>query len=179
MTHEHLDLPNIAFIGKAGAGKTTAAQFLVDNFGYTRLSFATPLREVAVKLWGERARNDRHLLQSLGVAVREIEADTWVNLAVDAMHEPETARWVVDDCRFENEVWRLAEAGFVFARVTASRNARIARLQASGKLTDEAQLDHPSETQLDSLKTSYLLGNDSGVMPLSTQIIEMLDRERS
>lgn len=40
----------IAFAGYARAGKTTAAQWLVDNHGYTRMSFADPLREMLLGL---------------------------------------------------------------------------------------------------------------------------------
>jgi len=32
-----LELPNVAFCGRMGAGKTTAARFLIDRFGYNRV----------------------------------------------------------------------------------------------------------------------------------------------
>jgi hypothetical protein len=34
---------NIAFIGKMSSGKTTASQYLVDNYGYKKLSLAEPI----------------------------------------------------------------------------------------------------------------------------------------
>ena len=64
-----IDLPNVAFIGKAGAGKTTGADFLAAEFGYMRASFAKPLKDVAAQIWGESARTDRAKLQGLGVCV--------------------------------------------------------------------------------------------------------------
>lgn len=39
--------PNIAISGKIGSGKTTAAQVLVEEFGYRRVGFADPIRRLA------------------------------------------------------------------------------------------------------------------------------------
>lgn len=162
-----IKLPSIAFMGKAGSGKTTAAQYLVDHFGYDRLSFAAPLKDIAVRLWGQSAMTDRAKLQGLGVAVREIQEDTWVNLALcklDNWQEQDIwshqhTRAVVDDMRFPNEYHALRKAGFKFVRVLSDRNQRVARLQANGKLQDEAQLEHVSETALDKHHADHTIYN--------------------
>lgn len=182
--YENLNLPDIALIGKAGAGKSTVAEVLA-TFGYQRHSFAAKLRNVAVDLWGEEARNDRDKLQKLGVAVRGIEADTWVDnfvrdveqAADDPLGRAVPYRVVVDDCRFPNEVWRLAELGFVFVRVEADRSTRIVRLKANGKLQDEAQLVHASETALDGQKADYVINNDNkSHEELYGDVIDLLNR---
>lgn len=36
--------PVIAFVGPIGCGKTTAANYLVEKYGYTLCKFAQPLR---------------------------------------------------------------------------------------------------------------------------------------
>lgn len=175
------ELPDFAFIGKAGAGKTTAADMLTDYFGYTKLSFADPLKEIAAELWGEEARKDRDKLQRLGVAVREIDANTWVRLLIkDHGHAAAPgSRVVVDDCRFENEFTALGAAGFVFIRVEAGRQQRIDRLRGNGKLSDEAELDHVSETALDNCTPDYVVWNDIQGDPdqFLEQIISILNRE--
>lgn len=167
-----LQLPDIAFIGKAGAGKTSAAKTLSIVFGYEHLSLATPLKRVAVSLWGPDAVIDRDKLQRLGLAIRAIHENTFVDISKRIIHERREqaasqslllppARFVIDDVRFPNEYWALKEAGFRFVRIEADRNRRVARLQADSKLSDEAQLDHVSETSLDHHECDALIGNDA------------------
>lgn len=185
-----LGLPNIAFTGKAGAGKTTAAELLVE-LGYQRQSFAAPLKDIAARLWGETARTDREKLQRLGVAVREIEQDTWSNLLVEGLRERELyprvnyqgnavsePPTVVDDMRFENEWFALKANGFVIVRITASRAVRIDRLKANGKWQDEAQLEHVSETALDHLNPDYTIHNDGPHADLYDEVVAVLLKER-
>lgn len=185
-------VPNIVLFGKAGAGKTTCADLLIGHFpcGYRRYSIAEPLKDIAATIWGSSARTDRHKLQSLGVAVREIDEDAWINLAAQKI-ERETTRpeyldglhyrggaAVVDDCRFPNELRVLKGLGFVSIRVTAPRNDRLARLQANGKLQDEAQLDHPSETALDYHDADYVIENTEGELHLLDRLTTILNVER-
>lgn len=178
--------PNIAVIGKMGAGKSTLADLLIEHWGYRRLSFAAKLREVAVSIWGESARNDRAKLQGLGVAVREIDEDAWVNAAMQTMQNyrrglhlvgadsdevmrdmERPMRFVIDDCRFPNEYQVLREQGFVFVQIEADETVRIDRLQRNGKLTDVSQLNHVSETALDGYSADYkIVNNESDTFDL-------------
>lgn len=43
-------MPNIGIMGLAGSGKDTAGKWLVDNRGYSRVAFADPLKEAALKV---------------------------------------------------------------------------------------------------------------------------------
>ena len=63
--------PDIALCGYAGAGKTYIAQYLVENLGYTRLSFADPLRQLFRAIFGRDPdkRTDRAAMQRLGTEV--------------------------------------------------------------------------------------------------------------
>jgi hypothetical protein len=168
-------LPNFAFFGKAGAGKSTAADLLIKRYGYRRLSFAAVLKDVAALIWGTGARTDRDKLQRLGMAVREIDADAWVNAALfDLFGET----WAVDDLRFPNEYYALRAEDFVFVRVVAGRGHRITRLRANGKLQDEAQLDHASETALDAHPSDYVIVNESDEAELFEQLERIVERER-
>lgn len=150
-------LPNIALVGRAGSGKTTGAEWLIDEKGYERLSFAAPLKVMC------GTATDREVLQTVGVGVRELHADAWVNLFLDQLitfrQDDLVTPIVVDDCRFENEYWALKEQGFVFVQITADRDRRVMRLRANGKLQDEAQLEHVSETSLDKLPMDYRIRN--------------------
>lgn len=173
-------LPPIAVIGKMGAGKTTACDLLAE-YHYERFSHASPLREAAVALYGEDARNDRGLLQGLGKHLRLFDVNVFVKSlcrrAKERIDLP--ARACVDDCRFPNEVKCLELLGFVFVRVEAPRHLRIDRLKANGKLQDEAQLDDASETALDDYEPAYTITNDRNDKPeLLAQMVEVLNKER-
>jgi hypothetical protein len=54
------NLPKIISLsGLAGAGKDTVADLLCDNYGYTRISFAAPLKDAAAAIFGW----DREMLE--------------------------------------------------------------------------------------------------------------------
>lgn len=170
-----VEYPDIAVIGKAGAGKTTIAEILEGLGGYTRYSFAEPLKDVASMLWGEEARTDRDKLQRLGVAVRQIVTDTWVDLLAEELDHA-SAPAVIDDCRFPNEHEVLRQRGFKFIRVWADEPTRIARLTAIGKLTDPRQLEHESETALDWAYPDLTLYNDGDIPKLGEQVADYLNK---
>jgi hypothetical protein len=172
-------LPDVAFVGRAGAGKTTAAELLVKRFGYERLSFAAPLKT------GVGSTTDRGLLQDVGVGVRALCPDFWVNLLV-AEHsrsvresECNAPNFTVDDCRFPNEAQRLKIEGFLIVRVEARRSERLLRLKANGKLQDESQLEHESETALDDFVADQTIYNSGGPDWLLEQLTEVLNWSRS
>jgi dephospho-CoA kinase len=179
-------LPHIAFTGKAGAGKSTAASALVDHLGYRLVSFAAPLKNAAALIWGPEARTDRSLLQWLGQIIRERDEFAWVDAAIRQIDDEfnnsphvtgHAPRIVIDDLRFPNEYHRLKEEGFVIVRVEANRHSRIDRLKANGKLQDEAQLEDTSETALDSYEADYTIVNDGTPEELAEQIRVILGRE--
>lgn len=161
--------PDIAFVGKAGSGKTTCAQYLQDNFGYTPMSFAQSLKDVAVRLYGEQARSDRGLLQDVGLALRTVDPDVFARATVRQIDQlrkvraldPRASFVAIDDCRFENEYDALKAAGFVFVRLECGRFQRIDRLKATGKFQNEEQLEHVSETALDHIEMDYTFYNSN------------------
>jgi dephospho-CoA kinase len=179
------DLPNLAFIGKAGAGKDTAAELLIEQLGYRRVAFADKLKDVAETLWGPDARKSRCHLQKLGEYVRQIDEDTWVNLALaDLARERGVLRHVeflpagrplmgetvstvegtvhpviVTDCRYHNEAWTLKGENFVIVRIVAERTERINRLRTNGKLGSGDWESHISETDLDEWPQDYTVQN--------------------
>lgn len=108
----------VAFAGPAGSGKDTAGQYLIEKFGFKKLSFATPLKNMlaamgcpcpatadekeAIIPW--LGVSWRHLGQTLGTEWgRElVSPDIWVLIAEQFMRT-EGGRFVITDCRFENE----------------------------------------------------------------------------
>jgi hypothetical protein len=148
--------PNIAFIGGAGAGKTTAAEWLVSNYNYERRSFAKYLKIML------GTSTDRARLQEFGTdVVRAYDEDAWVRLFVHDLTDGNNWPITVDDARFPNELWKLKELGFVIVRIVADEDERVDRLIRMGKLQDRSQLGHASETALDEFPADYTLYNDN------------------
>ena len=142
----------VAFTGPAGAGKSTAAQHLVDKHGFVRVRFAGPLKDMmrAIGL-GEAeiegalkerpsvllgGKTPRHAMQTLGTEWgREcIGPDFWTGLwgriARDVMNEG--GRVVVDDCRFENEAEVVRSFGGVIVRLTGRGGISGAHVSEAG-----------------------------------------------
>lgn len=107
MTYRH-----IALMGRAGSGKDEVGRRLVRSWAYTRVAFADPLREMALRVdpvvkyepagfgpvpvrlsdvvnrWGweeakRRSPEIRRTLQRMGQAVRKHDPGFWVSLAMD------------------------------------------------------------------------------------------------
>lgn len=181
-------LPCIALLGKMGAGKTTIAEILEADYRYLRIPIAAELKSVAQRIWGEGAATDRDKLQRLGVAVREIDADAWINSALTRMDYlcdprrqtfPRPGRFVVDDVRFPNEYWALKERGFIMIRVVCDEERRVDRLIRNGKLQDMSQLEHESEKQLDDAEVDFTIENIGSFFLLQQRVGDVLHAVRS
>ena len=115
---------SVAFIGRAGTGKTTLSQMLSEHHGYQVTSIAAPIREVAVMAYGRfdktmrypqqtlglsRLITGRELLQEIGAALREMDTLFWMRVwlrrtkqgADDGMVG--SVQFVVDDVRLDAE----------------------------------------------------------------------------
>lgn len=136
----------IGICGYAGAGKDTAAAYLVERYGYERRAFADKLRDLAYQAnprltsgpqnyrgqlreivdtfgWDSAKRESpdvRELLQGLGQGCRSIFGDNfWVNLILPqwAFHGWAQKRIVIADVRYPNEVERIRLLGGMVVRV--------------------------------------------------------------
>jgi ABC-type oligopeptide transport system ATPase subunit len=83
--------------------------------------------------------------------------DCWVNLLSvreDLQNEPKI---VVDDCRYQNEVDYLKQAGFVIVKITCPEHERLKRITELYPETKIEQLIHPSEILLDKIEPHFEL----------------------
>lgn len=175
-----LGFPNLMIIGPMGAGKTTGAQFLVNEFGYDRRPIAGlhqgGIRDIAVRLWGEDALNDREKLNGLAVIDDQFPGvwiDAWER-QVDTYLTP----LVVDDVRRDLEYDRLRARGFVAVRVVANVDDRIARLKTSGKWQNEEQLTGPWEQWWPTAKVDHEIVNDGATWDYENALIDVIMKER-
>lgn len=178
----------IGLAGWAGAGKDSVADILVQDFGFVKMAFADPLREMALAIdppmttdadgdlvrYSEvldevgynQAKFDypevRRFLQRLGTdAVRTVLGnDVWVDLGMQ--RAAEFPRVVFADMRFQNEAGAVASA----------HESATVRVMRPGV---KAANDHISETDLNSWPFHHVINNDGSLTDLREMVGVMLD----
>ncbi len=148
----------IALIGPAGAGKSSVAKMLVDEYGATRYSLADPLKEMAKRVLDfteEQVRgtqeqketvdprygfSPRWFLQRLGVeGGRAVLGDgVWTHACLRKIDAEAPTVAVIDDARVVNEARLIQKrGGFVIRLEPPDDLESVKRRNAAG--------DHPSE----------------------------------
>lgn len=174
-------VPDIALMGGMGAGKTTVADYLVKAHNYKALKISEPIYHMAGSIWGPEARTNRSLLQELGMKIREIDPDAWLNMFLRRCDEVEDQPIVNDTLRMPNEYWALKQRGFVIIRVLAREALRQDRLMRDGRIQDNSEFQHETETALIGLEATkqgihedFTIYNDGDVTSLYDQVESVL-----
>ncbi len=171
----------IGLAGRKGSGKDTVGQYLVERYGYTRMSFAAPLKDSAAALFGIDAvewetlkntgRSDiilrrpdkesvrltaREFLQRYGTeAHRDVFGQQFWTDQLIAQLRP-GRKYVVTDARFENECRALREVG-----------GRIVVIDRPGTDADDT---HASETLPPEAIVDVWLTNDGTIEELQRAV---------
>lgn len=177
-------LPSIIGLsGYAQSGKDTVANILVREYGYERIAFADPIKDLLYKInphvgggtflkstvdtigW-ERAKKNpevRIMLQSLGVGARELFGENfWIDLALAKAKQEH--RVVITDVRFKNEAQMITIAGGQLWRVHRPHTGPVN--------------DHISESELDDHPFDYRIYNNSGLDGLDSAVRHALIHDR-
>lgn len=134
----------IGMAGAAGTGKDTAADYLVDQYGFDRVTFAAPIKRAVgrildLDLWELEQDKDktvpwldltpRQLMQVVGTECgRALCPDIWVRFAmreVDRLVAAGQDRIVFTDVRFANEAGAIIDAGGYVVRIERGRIRRV------------------------------------------------------
>ena len=169
----------VGLVGAAGCGKSTVAEILTA-FGYSRLKFSQPLKDMlkSLGLTDEHTegklkevpcdllsgRTPRHAMQTLGTEwARDIMGkDFWLNIW---RHKVSTQKYymnkvVAEDCRFVNEANLIKSLGgelWVIKRPGYELNG------------------HSSETEMESIKGDYTIHNHGNEADLKMMIYGILN----
>jgi hypothetical protein len=177
---------------KARVGKDSIADVLVRKHGFTRLAFADALKQAALDIdplvmapgqvnvnlgagrlsyvvesmgWedAKKINEVRRFLQELGVAIRRIDPDIWVDRILGQLDKE--IDYVITDVRFPNEFEALRATGALVVEVV---RPGLPPLQGRAA-------HHPSETALEGWDWDRVLKNDGTLEDLEYIVDRFLD----
>lgn len=192
----------IGICGFSGSGKDTVASYLVENYGYKKLSFASVLKDVVSiifswdrnmlegidqesRIWREQEDiwwsnklgikvTPRFILQYIGTELfrNNFHENIWSLILERKLTEYEKV--VITDCRFENEISMLRNNGALIFHV--SRNTpRWFEDFRKGKYTKEVENLHESEKCWIREEFDYEIANNSTIQQLHINIDEIFN----
>ena len=170
-----IELPNIYICGKAGAGKSVLADYIIREHGYKRSKFAYPVYNIAYDYFGMTDK-DRNLLQTIGTDVGrdELNNNLWVNRFAEDMKivkrtrellKLEPVHYVSDDVRFPNEHETLRKEGWLGIYLDVSDELCRERLVSRDGTAQESTLTHKAETSLDEFSDKLIRLDSSVSLP--------------
>ncbi|MDQ0174406.1 deoxynucleotide monophosphate kinase family protein [Bacillus chungangensis] len=184
--NKRITITKIALTGKARAGKDEVARILGLHYGFNRFAFGDALKNtltIALPQIMYAEQKPRRLLQEYGQLMRKYDPNVWVNSVaalidshIDIMTRrgDEEINVLVTDCRQPNEYAWLREQGFSIIRVSAPEEVRLERAKLAGDQFDEADLQHDTESHVDSFDVDFEIINDGTLDKLKTQVDEFM-----
>lgn len=165
----------IGFCGSIGSGKTTAAQFLIEDKGFVRVRFAQPFKSMLLAIGLTHEEVDGHLkekpcdllggktpryaMQMLGTEWGRdlISPQLWVNCWKKAAADQKNV--VVDDVRFHNEVTAIHQLG-----------GKVIRIIRSGAGTTVSELVNKHASEQADLHEDFTILNDGATGVLMARV---------
>lgn len=170
----------IAFSGKAGSGKDTAANIVKELIPNTvHLSFAAPLKEMAQQYFPfcdviTKDPISRATLQGLGTLMREqVDPDYWVDKLLNNIPgEDPNGMYVITDLRYLNELHNI----YTLKR---EHNVYVIRMEGRRYEQDASLMAHPSETALDFEYFDYTYQNTGTIEDIKRYLQETIHELRT
>lgn len=145
-----------------GSGKTFLSDYLIENFGFTGLALADPIKEIFTHAHGGRTVDktrpeDRVAMQKIGAFGRDIDPDFWCDITRKKIPW-DRERYIITDCRFPNEADFFFD--FVKIKVNVNEETRRRRLTDRDGFINESAMEDASETQVDAIEPHFEISND-------------------
>lgn len=173
----------IGITGRMGAGKTTAARFIItENEKYELLRIAGKLKSIVKEL---DLPYTRDTLQRVATFFRELDHDIWVKFALKEIDElierdPKSCV-VVDDVRFENEAIFLRKRGFKIIKIETTEDLRRKRISNRDRLeitstTWKRWQEDPTEIEIDKIESDHTIVNDGNLDGFFTKSRDLIKK---
>ena len=149
----------VAISGKMASGKTTIADLLSTQTEFSKYSLGGKVKEVAYEIFGmDPEFKDRHLLQQIGMKMREIEPNVWIKAVMLQVDRDKSSHAVVDDVRFVNEAKAFKENGWTLIKLDIPDKLQVDRLKGTypDNWADHVSNRHdPSEAEVDMIPEEW------------------------
>lgn len=112
----------IVLLGWRGSGKDTFAEYLINNYSFTKFAFADGVKDITSELYNiprelfddPIKKNEKYITFSprdacihIGQSVKKLDPYIWINRVINKMKMYE--KCVISDCRFPNELEKVKE----------------------------------------------------------------------
>ncbi|EOO20001.1 hypothetical protein IG9_01061 [Bacillus cereus HuA2-9] len=171
----------IAITGKARSGKTELSHYAWMLYGFKEFDFSAVLKDEFHRLFPHIPRDPkpRAYYQKFGQWLREVDSDIWLKMTMAKVHEycfedalnkvNHKSKVLVNGVRQPNEYQRLKDEGFTIIRVSASDDLRIGRAKEAGDVFTETDLEHETESHIDTFEVDYEINNNGELIQLYGQ----------
>lgn len=173
----------IAVVGKMRAGKDSVANVL-RGYNFHPVAFGDGIKQITREFFPEvyGSGKPREHYQHIGQSLRELNPDVWINyahremlntLAYGISRKGIEPNVIITDCRQKNEEAYLRRNGFKIVKVFAEDEIRLQRIKDAGETVTQAQFNHGTEQEVDSITADYLIYNNGTLQELERQVIDM------
>lgn len=155
-------------MGRAGAGKTTVADYLCDKYGFVKFSRSSPLKRMLVEAgmctWAEVFGKEKSngvgwLLQRVEADIfrRQADRDYWAKRGDEMLNElmQKGEVIVIDDVRFDDEAMNVKSRGGILVRI-------VKRMSTPYDSPNLSIAEHESEAEADRIAVDYVVEAEVG-----------------
>lgn len=160
----------ILITGKMGSGKTTLANKF-EQMGYVRKSFAAPLKKMlnpiieAIDPKFLEVENKKHIrvgYQWLGEIGRKSNLNFWLDKAREEIDNSEHEFFVIDDCRFPNELSAFDDEKYIVFKIRMNRKS----IYPPNYDDSETGLDNTPDREFDFISKGATVDNNDKMLDL-------------
>jgi dephospho-CoA kinase len=185
--NREVSVVKIALTGKMRSGKDTVAHQMYIRHSFNRVAFGDAMKKNAHATfpWISEFSKPRALYQQYAQLMRQIDSEVWIKHAKRAVQgaidfrvhtDAESVGVVITDLRQPNEYEWARANGFTLIRVSAPDEDRIARAKIAGDDFNKADLEHETESHIDSFNCDYEIANAGSLDELKEQIDTILSQ---